>query len=303
MQMLAKCLIRPFREEYTNADLGPPDFILQGKVYSRIDVSLQNSRGLLLQCSWFKPKFGLKSRRPCIVYCHGNCGSRRDSLDIAKTMLLHQLTVFTMDFSGSGVSEGEFVSLGYYESWDLKTAVEYLRNSGETAEILLWGRSMGAASVILYASCDPHIALLVLDSPFLSLKKVIEGLVWEAPLFRAVLSYLICKVRKHVMRLAKFDILDVDPSKYVKSCQAPAVFLHGLQDKLVAVEHTRALFEMYPADKFLLELGGGHNSGRPESVLEKVYGIIAEVLRTPSVPDEEALNTSRTQPPSLNCNK
>lgn len=116
MQGISKLIIRPFREAYSaEKDLGPKNFIVRGKVFTRKDFAIINARGLLIQCSWFLPKFS-KIPHPCIVYCHGNCGSRCDSLDIAKTLLPLDISVFTFDFTGSGLSEGNYVTLGYYES-------------------------------------------------------------------------------------------------------------------------------------------------------------------------------------------
>ena len=62
--------------------------------------------------------------------------------------------------------------MGYYEKDDLKTVIEYLRNSGRVSRIGLWGRSMGAATSLMYAPDDPSIAGMVLDSPFTSLVQV-----------------------------------------------------------------------------------------------------------------------------------
>ena len=134
MKGICKLIIRPLREKYSpDSDLGPRNFILKGKVYTRNDIEIKNSRGHTLQCSWFCPKFSEKASLPCIIYCHGNCGSRCDALDIAKSLLPIGMIVFALDFSGSGLSDGEYVSLGYYESWDLKTVIEYIKNSGKAS--------------------------------------------------------------------------------------------------------------------------------------------------------------------------
>jgi alpha/beta superfamily hydrolase len=37
------------------------------------------------------------------------------------------ITVFSFDFSGCGLSEGEYISLGWNEKDDLKTVIDYLR--------------------------------------------------------------------------------------------------------------------------------------------------------------------------------
>ena len=56
----------------------------------------------------------------------------------------------------SGVSEGEYVTLGHHEQDDIKTVVEYLENTGLVTTICLWGRSMGAVSSLLYSANHPE---------------------------------------------------------------------------------------------------------------------------------------------------
>lgn len=43
--------------------------------------------------------------------------------------------VVCFDFAGSGLSEGEYVSLGYYEKEDLVAVVDHLRSSNSTTRI------------------------------------------------------------------------------------------------------------------------------------------------------------------------
>ncbi len=122
-------------------------------------MQLTNSRGLKLQCSHYRPYIpstnnnsntkknnnnnnnDLKNSKdttspppppptpiPCVIYGHGNCGSRLDAIDSVQCLLSSRemiISVFVMDFCGSGLSEGEYVSLGYFEKDDLKTAVSY----------------------------------------------------------------------------------------------------------------------------------------------------------------------------------
>ena len=80
------------------------------------------------------------------------------------------MTVFSLDFAGSGQSDGEYISLGWYEREDVLTVTDYLRGLGTVSTIALWGRSMGAATTILHADRDHSIAGIVVDSSFASLK-------------------------------------------------------------------------------------------------------------------------------------
>ena len=58
---------------------------------------------------------------------------------------------FAFDFCGSGRSDGEYISLGYYEKDDVYTVINYLKNSNKVSTVGLWGRSMGGSTAILYA--------------------------------------------------------------------------------------------------------------------------------------------------------
>lgn len=44
------------------------------------------------------------------------------------------------DFAGCGLSEGEYVSLGYFETEDLRTVVEHIRRLPSVGVVALWGR-------------------------------------------------------------------------------------------------------------------------------------------------------------------
>lgn len=102
---------------------------------------------------------------PVVVYLHGNSSSRLSALQYLEH-LLPEVNVFTVDMSGSGRSEGEYISLGYHEKEDVRSVVRYLREEHQVERILLWGRSMGAATAILYAAKYQNIEGLILDSPF-----------------------------------------------------------------------------------------------------------------------------------------
>ena len=80
------------------------------------------------------------------------------------------MTLFTFDFGGCGMSEGDYISLGWWEREDLALGVRYLRDLPTVSCIGLWGRSMGAATALLHGDRDPSIAGMVLDSSFSSLR-------------------------------------------------------------------------------------------------------------------------------------
>ena len=58
--------------------------------------------------------------------------------------------MFTFDAMGQGKSEGDYISLGQEEAYDLGIIVDHIVEEKKASKIILWGESMGAATVIHY---------------------------------------------------------------------------------------------------------------------------------------------------------
>ena len=111
---LVNAIIRPPRCNYSVAHLGPKTFSLAGKQMIRRDFELINERGLTLVCSHWGPE-ERQPILPCVVYMHGNSSARVEAISQLTTVLSLGATLFSFDFSGSGNSGGDYVSLGAYE--------------------------------------------------------------------------------------------------------------------------------------------------------------------------------------------
>jgi len=269
-EQLCNLIIRPPRFVYDPTDLGSKEFYIGGKHFVRTDLELVNKRGLTIQASHYHPKVQNK-KLPCVIYCHGNCGSRLDGIEAVRC-LLQFCTIFTLDFTGSGLSDGEWVSLGCFEKEDLEAAVGYLRSTDKITTIGLWGRSMGAATSIYYGMEDPSIAGMVLDSCYSSLSKVSEELVSKvnAKIPKMLIGLGLKIVRGTIKTKAKFDINDLEPVKFVDKCFIPVLFAHGISDEFILPHHTDSLYAKYAGDKNLIMLEGDHNSPRPEFFYDSV---------------------------------
>lgn len=149
-EQLVHAIIRPPRAKYQPNDrhLGDTSFTFLGKHFERQDVELVTERGLKIVGSHWK-----QSSAPsdcCLIYMHGNASARVEVFQQLSFLLSLGTSVFAFDFAGSGLSNGEYVSLGYYEREDLATVIAHLRSSmGSNVRIALWGRSMGAATALM----------------------------------------------------------------------------------------------------------------------------------------------------------
>lgn len=121
-QALVNAIIRPPRSTYEVGQLGPHRFRFCGRTIKRTDFTLLNDRNLRFCCSMWEP---VEEDRPspilpCVIYMHGNSSSRLEALSSLSVVLTLGATLLAFDFCGSGLSEGEYVSLGAFEKDDLQ---------------------------------------------------------------------------------------------------------------------------------------------------------------------------------------
>ncbi|CAN8268667.1 unnamed protein product [Cochlearia groenlandica] len=287
MEQLVNFIIRPPRAEYDpENDLLEKDFLMKGRWYQRKDLEVKNSRGDVLQCSHYMPVERPEGKPlPCVIYCHGNSGCRADGSEAAVVLLPSNITVFTLDFSGSGLSGGEHVTLGWNEKDDLKAVVEFLRQDGNISLIGLWGRSMGAVTSLMYAAEDPSIAGMILDSPFSDLVDLIMELVdtYKYPLPKFTVKFAIQFMRRAIQKKAKFDITDLNTIKVAKSSFVPVLFGHALDDDFIRPHHSDRIYEAYTGDKNIIKFEGDHNSPRPPFYFDSINIFFHNVLQPPEV--------------------
>ncbi|VFQ79825.1 unnamed protein product [Cuscuta campestris] len=217
-------------------------------------------------------------------------GCRADASEAAIILLPLNITVFTLDFSGSGLSDGEHVTLGWNERDDLKAAVEYLRQDGNVSLIGLWGRSMGAVTSLMYGAEDPSIAGMVLDSPFSDLVDLMMELVdtYKIRLPKFTVKFAIQYMRKAVLKKAKFDITLLNTIKVAKTCFVPVLIGHACDDDFIRPHHSDRVFEAYMGDKNIIKFEGDHNSPRPQFYFDSISIFFNNVLQPP---DDELGNT------------
>ncbi|KAK7200640.1 Alpha/beta hydrolase family/X-Pro dipeptidyl-peptidase (S15 family) [Novymonas esmeraldas] len=281
MDSVCDLVIRPPRSSYEMDDLGPEVFRIGDdgtERFMRHDFELENMRGMRFQCSWFKP---YPARRvPCVVYCHANCGGRYDGLE-ALCVLREGFSLFCFDFCGSGMSEGEYISLGFYERQDLVAVAEFLTlKSDEVDGVALWGRSMGAVAAIMYAAKDSWIRCIVCDSPFASLRLLINDLVERhggrtaRVLPGMVVRGVVERIRRRVMKRASFDIDDLDSVKYARACRVPALLFHGADDDFVSPAHSERIRDAFPTPCLQQFTPGGHNDERDDDIHDLIIAFL-----------------------------
>jgi len=303
--IFAGLICRPPRKEYTENDLGPARYLLQEQMCIRRDLELKNRRKMNLKCSQYLPvdseTLEVEGPVPCVIYLHGNSGSRMDADDMVDTFLAEKISVFSIDFAGCGLSDGDFVTLGWREREDLEAVLDYLAEMPHViSHVALYGRSMGAATAMLVASDDRfyhRIVGMVLDSCYASVRQVLLELadkyVGKVPLvpFSAMIEPAVDMLRQAVKQRARFDIDKVNVLEAARHCNAPVLFGHAADDQLVLASHTHSLHKEYGGPKELNVFEGDHNSIRPQDFRDQALKFLKKCF-------EEGDGEKRTEGPS-----
>jgi pimeloyl-ACP methyl ester carboxylesterase len=301
---LVNLIIRPPRANYDVEELGPSTFTFLGREYQRIDFTVDNDREQTLQCSHWLPvqkEINGMTEFPCLIYLHGNSSCRLEALSVLRTCLASGMSVVAFDCAGCGKSDGDYISLGYYEREDLKCVMDFLRAKTRVSTIGLWGRSMGAATALLHADRDPSIAGIVVDSAFTNLEQLVqeivergrrEGFTIPSFLVKIVMKF----IRSSVQKRAVFDIKQLAPIDHASISFVPALFVAANGDDFIAPHHSDQIFAQYAGDKNIVKVEGDHNSVRPQFLLDSAGIFLQSALQVDPrlLPEATLLGGSRS---------
>lgn len=223
-------------------------------------VRLHTDDGVELD-AWFVPA---ERRRGVLLFCHGNAGNISHRLE--SLAVFHELGLSTLifDYRGYGRSTGASSEEGTYR--DAAAAWLYLvKDRGVPPDqIVLFGRSLGAA-VATWLATQHKPAALIVESGFTSVPALAaEVYPWLPVHWLARFRY------NNLDRIAQLDV--------------PVLVVHSREDEIIPYLHGRRLFDAARGRKQLLEIRGGHNDGFLVSGTEYSNGLdrfLSEVLGKP----------------------
>ncbi len=173
-----------------------------------------------------------------IVLCHGYRGSKESLYRFADMFPSYNLLYF--DFRGHGESEGDYVTIGDLESYDVEAAVAFAKKRYPGKPLVILGVSMGASAALKALDRNPHLAdAIVLDSPYAVLLEIMQSAYdAEAPMPRFPFFNLTYYGGRY---LAGCDFA-VNPQEYMKNLQIPAILIHSCTDDFINPDHAMRLF-------------------------------------------------------------
>jgi hypothetical protein len=225
-----------------------------GLLYENIEFLSED--GLRLH-GWYIPA---AAARGTVLFFHGNAGNISHRLDSIRIFHDLKLAVFIFDYRGYGNSEGRPSERGLQR--DALAAWRFLTEARGVApgQIIVFGRSLGAAVAAWLAMQKPPAALIV-ESAFTSVPDM------AAELYRWLPARWLVRI-EHATR------------DYVARVRCPVLVVHSPQDEIIPFHHGEAIFAAAHAPKEMLRLRGGHNEGFIVSGEHYVRGLDAFVTHS-----------------------
>lgn len=201
-----------------------------------------------------KPK-----HRGLVILFHGYSSSKSGILNYSNEFQKMGYSTLLIDFMGSGGSEGLQTTIGMKESRDVNVAFEFAKNNYPNDEIILFGSSMGAVSIMKAINdYDLEPEKIILECPFGSMvgttKKRFEAM--------GLPSFPMAEILLFYGGLQNgFNAFTHNPTEYAKNIETPTLLIRGAKDKRVTATEVDEIFENLKGEKELLRLEkSGHEN-------------------------------------------
>ena len=206
-------------------------------------VTVQSRDGLTLSGRYYHVKDGA----PIAIGFHGYrsswlidfCGGA----DIAFQM---EHNVLLIDQRAHGKSQGRSITFGIKERYDLLCWTDYVLNRfGTDTKILLYGISMGAATVLMASGLDlpDNVKGIIADCPYSSPLDIILEVGKQT-------GYPPKLIRPFVILGARifggFDVKETSAEEAVRHSKVPILLIHGADDNFVPAKMSEAVAAANP---------------------------------------------------------
>lgn len=196
-----------------------------------------------------------------VIICHGYSGKATAMSPHAKKFYDMGFSVLTPNARAHGKSQGNVTGMGYLERRDIILWINEILKTDPNAEILLYGISMGGATVLFTSGEDDlpsNVKAVVSDCAFTRVYEefgnVVRGYVPFVPDFPIVDSIsVVCEIK------GGYSFRDASCIEAVRKSSTPTLFIHGSNDTFVPFYMLDELYTNAACtkEKLIVE-GAGH---------------------------------------------
>jgi uncharacterized protein len=182
--------------------------------------------------------------KPSIVLLHGNRECRSSCLKQAEMLAAQAYPVLLLTQRAHGDSTGEINDFGYSARQDVVAAVDWLSQRRPGKPIVLFGRSLGAASAVFAAGeLRDRISGYILECPYQDLNHAVRNR--TAIYLPAGADWFAYQGLDLVAPLVLSDVAKISPLEAIGEIpeDVPILILAGSRDRHARLEEAQAIYE------------------------------------------------------------
>ncbi|WP_341226941.1 alpha/beta fold hydrolase [uncultured Arcticibacterium sp.] len=261
-------------------------------------LEIPNSKGHTLNAFLELPADQKPAQYAIFGHCFTCSGSLNAVKNISRELTKHGFGVLRFDFTGLGLSEGNFTESHFTANVnDLMDVNEFMRTNYQ-APTLLVGHSLGGAAVLVASSKLDNIKAVATVGAPSSVNHVKRLFTYGDPDFEKN-NEVEVNIGGRPFTINK-DFVDnfdkTDLPKIVHDLKKPYLILHSPQDTIVGIENAQELYEQAFHPKSFISLDGSDHLLTKKEDSEYVGSVIGTwAQRYIQVPDTKKISTEGEQ--------
>ncbi len=213
------------------------------------------------------------------VVCHGYQSNASRTGVFARRFYELGFTVLAPDARGHGLSEGDYIGMGWPERLDIVDWCAQLTEEDPQAEIVLFGVSMGGATVMMAsgeAELPANVKCVVEDCGYTSVWDEFAGQLKE--LF-GLPTFPFLNATSLVARLrAGYGFREASAAAQVAKSVTPTLFIHGDADTFVPYWMLDVVYEAAACEKEKLVIPGAAHGEASQKDSDTYWRMVEEFL-------------------------
>lgn len=241
------------------------------------NVEIKSPNGYLLKGFLLKAK---ENNGKTIIISHGVTVSRYSSIKYALIFINLGYDVLIYDQRCHGESGGKFISYGFYERYDLKAMVDYIKKAkGPDSIIGIHGESMGSGIALLYAgSIEDGADFYIIDCAYSNFQEEFIFRINEGTRFHS--SILVPLTNLFLLIRGGYRLKDINPIKYIKNIKSPVLFITSTGDTYIPPKMTMDLYEAKQGPKSIYLAPNGDHAQSFSKNQEKYKEIVGRFIKS-----------------------